>query len=212
MKVLLLWLAPSLAFGDGPTNDVDQILAAFDAGEVVSHIGVSVKSGDFPEYPDGTRDLLLRTSCRVWLRIDKGEGVEVLHEDCPEVMRDGLDRSLESSTWQRTNQPDLNGLLALKVSHTRDRRFPNGVRVAFQPHDLHPTLKQVAPKPIGTDTVRCEALVQVGPAGKPVAIEIPACEERRAGALEKAVRKWRWSPMVIGGEPRPFTIKVAASL
>ena len=103
--------------------DIDAIKSSLTQGEVIDRDGVSAKSGELPDYLDQA-GLAYKTKCRVWLRLDDGQGVQVIHEDCPEDLWFAIDESLLNSVWQKTNTPQLTGLLPLNLTHDHQADAP----------------------------------------------------------------------------------------
>ena len=200
--LLALWSAPASA----DSTATWEIIAS---GQSISSRGVSARSGVPPVYPSKLNGLLKRTTCRVWLRLEQNKGVEVHHEDCPDPIRPAMNDSLLTSEWQKTGTTTLDGWLPLKVSHSAS---PSGLRAIFRPVELYQVAKRTVPPTLSGTPQRCEATVNVSEKGKATDIQVAGCSDERSAAIETMLLKWRWTPLTVLGDARPFQTRVIITL
>lgn len=203
----LVWCV-ALALGSTTLDDVRQLVKA---EQHIDASGVSAKAGELPDY-GFQAPVALKVSCRVWLELVSGAPKSILYDGCPELIQPAIQDSLSTSRWQKTNTPELSGWLPLNLSHYHDPMAPQNVRATFRPARLQEVVRKVLPKNPGGVEEICKVVVAVSDKGKPDEVTVDGCSEPKAQATEKALKKWRWTPVSIGNEAFGFEARFVIRL
>jgi len=84
---------------------------------------------------------------------------------------------------------------------------PQKLQVKSRVAPAYPTSEQLPP---GTK-VRCRATVTIDPGGRPYEVEVTDCQQGFQAESQRALKQWRWEPVLWRGEPIRARTEVTVS-